>query len=99
MLWEVLPGYETDALCDFFHALQIHAPTLVFACSVPLQCIREKMDVIDLEDEEIDAEVLNSMAVTQVCGVIDFSAKGINGVLLFVCWLCSLRRTIGPWRS
>lgn len=25
------------------------------------------MDVIDLEDEEIDAEVLNSMAVTQVC--------------------------------
>ena len=29
-----------------------------------LQCIREKMDVIDLEDEEIDAEILNSMAVT-----------------------------------
>eukprot|EP00798_Chlamydomonas_sp_ICE-L_P000039 gene39-12848_t len=30
-----------------------------------LQCIREKMDVIDLEDDEIDAEVLNSMAVSQ----------------------------------
>jgi transitional endoplasmic reticulum ATPase len=30
-----------------------------------LQCIREKMDVIDLEDDTIDAEVLNSMAVTQ----------------------------------
>ncbi|KAI5334128.1 hypothetical protein L3X38_024261 [Prunus dulcis] len=30
-----------------------------------LQCIREKMDVIDLEDEEIDAEILNSMAVTK----------------------------------
>ncbi|XP_015954579.1 cell division cycle protein 48 homolog [Arachis duranensis] len=29
-----------------------------------LQCIREKMDVIDLEDESIDAEILNSMAVT-----------------------------------
>uniref|UniRef100_A0A2N9I663 Uncharacterized protein n=1 Tax=Fagus sylvatica TaxID=28930 RepID=A0A2N9I663_FAGSY len=29
-----------------------------------LQCIREKMDVIDMEDETIDAEVLNSMAVT-----------------------------------
>ncbi|KAM2418663.1 hypothetical protein ACFX1W_025321 [Malus domestica] len=29
-----------------------------------LQCIREKMDVIDLEDEEIDAKILNSMAVT-----------------------------------
>eukprot|EP00210_Caulerpa_lentillifera_P008187 g7817.t1 len=30
-----------------------------------LQCIREKMDVIDLEDEAIDAEILNAMAVTQ----------------------------------
>ncbi|RLN18376.1 hypothetical protein C2845_PM02G37850 [Panicum miliaceum] len=29
-----------------------------------LQCIREKMDVIDLEDETIDAEVLSSMAIT-----------------------------------
>lgn len=29
-----------------------------------LQCIREKMDVIDLEDDAIDAEVLNTMAVT-----------------------------------
>ncbi|XP_058082888.1 cell division cycle protein 48 homolog [Magnolia sinica] len=29
-----------------------------------LQCIREKMDVIDLEDESIDAEILNSMAIT-----------------------------------
>ncbi|KAL1298669.1 hypothetical protein AAHE18_18G048500 [Arachis hypogaea] len=29
-----------------------------------LQCIREKMDVIDLEDETIDAEILNYMAVT-----------------------------------
>lgn len=29
-----------------------------------LQCIREKMDVIDLEDYDIDAEILASMAVT-----------------------------------
>lgn len=29
-----------------------------------LQQIREKMDLIDLEDEQIDAEVLNSLAVT-----------------------------------
>lgn len=29
-----------------------------------LQCIREKMDVIDLEDDSIDAEILNSMAVS-----------------------------------
>ncbi|KAJ0404397.1 hypothetical protein P43SY_007650 [Pythium insidiosum] len=30
-----------------------------------LQCIREKMDVIDIEDESIDAEVLDAMQVTQ----------------------------------
>merc|ERR1711937_31604 len=30
-----------------------------------LQCIREKMDLIDLDEETIDAEVLDSMAVTQ----------------------------------
>lgn len=29
-----------------------------------MQCIREKMDVIDIEDETIDASVLDSMAVT-----------------------------------
>jgi len=29
-----------------------------------LQCIREKMDVIDIEDDTIDAEILESMAVT-----------------------------------
>jgi len=29
-----------------------------------LQCIREKMDVIDLDDDEIDAAILASMAVT-----------------------------------
>lgn len=29
-----------------------------------LQQIREKMDLIDLEDDQIDAEVLNSLAVS-----------------------------------
>lgn len=29
-----------------------------------MQCIREKMDLIDLEEDTIDAEVLNSLAVT-----------------------------------
>merc|ERR1712127_981256 len=30
-----------------------------------MQCIREKMDLIDIEEEQIDAEILDSMAVTQ----------------------------------
>ena len=29
-----------------------------------MQCIREKMDLIDIEDQSIDAEILDSMAVT-----------------------------------
>eukprot|EP00878_Enallax_costatus_P023807 GHUV01025355.1.p1 GENE.GHUV01025355.1~~GHUV01025355.1.p1 ORF type:complete len:147 (-),score=43.88 GHUV01025355.1:478-918(-) len=48
-----------------------------------LQCIREKMDVIDLEDDEIDAEVLNSMSVTQV-GVRQYCCAVI---FLTACWL------------
>ncbi|CAB4280749.1 unnamed protein product [Prunus armeniaca] len=56
----------------FFHWLFI-SHSFVFYCGNNLaafcseaafQCIREKMDVIDLEDYTIDAEVLNSMAVT-----------------------------------
>jgi len=39
---------------------------LAALCSeAALQQIREKMDLIDLEDETIDAEVLNSLAVSQ----------------------------------
>merc|ERR1712183_1067787 len=30
-----------------------------------MQCIREKMDLIDIEDEQIDAEILDRMAVNQ----------------------------------
>jgi transitional endoplasmic reticulum ATPase len=30
-----------------------------------LQCIREKMDIIDIEDEKIDAAILDAMSVTQ----------------------------------
>jgi hypothetical protein len=55
-----------------------------------LQQIREKMDLIDLEDETIDAEVLDALAVTNIfcmysedfqpsCGIwysyINFSVK------------------------
>jgi hypothetical protein len=39
-----------------------------------MQQIREKMDLIDLEDETIDAEILDSLAVTmdnfRVCIII-----------------------------
>ena len=42
-----------------------------------LQQIREKMDLIDLEDDTIDAEVLNSLAVSmenfRVCIIYNIS--------------------------
>ncbi|XP_075521312.1 cell division cycle protein 48 homolog [Primulina tabacum] len=43
--------------------LRIHTKNMKLS-DISLQCIREKMDVIDLEDDSIDAEILNSMAVT-----------------------------------
>uniref|UniRef100_A0A7N2L1M5 Uncharacterized protein n=1 Tax=Quercus lobata TaxID=97700 RepID=A0A7N2L1M5_QUELO len=42
----------------------VGADLVALSTEAALQCIREKMDVIDMEDETIDAEVLNSMAVT-----------------------------------
>lgn len=56
----------------YFCVKQIAAEThghvgadLASLCSeAALQQIREKMDLIDLEDDQIDAEVLNSLAVT-----------------------------------
>ncbi|MCO5567911.1 hypothetical protein L7F22_021607 [Adiantum nelumboides] len=43
---------------------RISKDTPALCTEATMQCIREKMDVIDLEDETIGAEVLNSMAVT-----------------------------------
>lgn len=47
------------------HVCFISGADLASLCSeAALQQIREKMDLIDLEDDQIDAEVLNSLAVT-----------------------------------
>lgn len=49
----------------FFILFLFLGADLASLCSeAALQQIREKMDLIDLEDEQIDAEVLNSLAVT-----------------------------------
>lgn len=42
----------------------VGADLAALSTEAALLCIREKMDVIDIEDECIDAEILNSMAVT-----------------------------------
>lgn len=50
-------------------ASQIHgfvgADIAQLCTEAALQCIREQMDVIDIEDDVIDAEILSSMSVTQ----------------------------------
>ena len=65
-----------------------------------LQCIREKMDVIDLEDDEIDAEILNSMAVSNdhfktALGISNPSALRETVVEVRVCsLLCKALRSL-----
>ena len=58
-----------------------------------LQCIREKMDVIDLEDEEIDAEILNSMAVTNDHFKTALGIRSVTVSSTFV-WSCLRRHTV-----
>lgn len=60
---------HADIVVHFITAVQdthgyVGADLAALCTEAALQCIREKMDVIDLEDENIDAEILNSMAVT-----------------------------------
>lgn len=53
---------------------------LAALCSeAALQAIRKKMDLIDLEDETIDAEVMNSLAVT----MDDFKVRLVIRILLW----------------
>lgn len=54
---------DLEAICKETHGY-VGADLAALCTEAALQCIREKMDVIDLEDDTIDAEVLNSMAVT-----------------------------------
>lgn len=54
---------------------------LAALCSeAALQAIRKKMDLIDLEDETIDAEVMNSLAVT----MDDFKVRTV--IIVFSMW-------------
>ncbi|CAK0753364.1 AAA ATPase, CDC48 sub [Coccomyxa viridis] len=54
---------DLEAIAKDTHGY-VGADLAALCTEAALQCIREKMDVIDLEDEAIDAEILNAMAVT-----------------------------------
>jgi len=57
-------GVELESIAAETHGY-VGADLAALCTEAALQCIREKMDVIDLEDETISAEILESMAVTQ----------------------------------
>merc|ERR1719163_1439675 len=54
---------DPEAIARETHGF-VGADIAALCTEAAMQCIREKMDLIDIEDETIDAEVLESMAVT-----------------------------------
>lgn len=55
---------DAEAIAKETHGF-VGADMAALCTEAAMQCIREKMDLIDIEDDTIDAEVLDSMAVTQ----------------------------------
>lgn len=55
---------ELESLAKQTHGF-VGADIAALCTEAAMQCIREKMELIDMEGESIDAEVLNSMSVTQ----------------------------------
>ena len=69
---------------------------LAALCSeAALQQIRGKMDLIDLEDESINAEVLDSLAVTQD----DFRVRPIYDVFLLEYFDVNVYFAICRWQD
>merc|ERR1712087_1000847 len=55
---------DPEAIARDTHGF-VGADIAALCTEAAMQCIREKMDLIDIEDETIDAEILDSMAVNQ----------------------------------
>lgn len=55
---------DLEAVANETHGY-VGADIAALCTEAALQCIREKMTLIDIEDETIPAEVLNAMTVTQ----------------------------------
>eukprot|EP00698_Gefionella_okellyi_P013695 TRINITY_DN376_c0_g1_i1.p1 TRINITY_DN376_c0_g1~~TRINITY_DN376_c0_g1_i1.p1 ORF type:complete len:824 (+),score=235.78 TRINITY_DN376_c0_g1_i1:65-2473(+) len=61
---KLAPDVDLEQIASETHGY-VGADLAQLSTEAAMQCIREKMDVIDLEDETIDAAILDSMAVTQ----------------------------------
>jgi transitional endoplasmic reticulum ATPase len=58
------PSVDPEAIAKQTHGF-VGADIASLCTEAAMQCIREKMDYIDMDDDDIDAEVLASLAVTQ----------------------------------
>eukprot|EP00906_Rhabdomonas_costata_P002091 RCo003297 len=58
------PDVDLDAVAKDTHGY-VGADLAALCTEAAMQTIREKLDIIDLDEDTIDAEVLNSMSVTQ----------------------------------
>lgn len=100
ILWQLADDVEPEAIAKQTHGF-VGADMASLCTEAAMQCIREKMDVIDIEDETIDAGVLDSMAVTMdhfkyesfvfVCVWTRVDRDRGGGVT----WPCSLRKCGG----
>merc|ERR1712137_176977 len=61
---KLAPNVKLEEIAANTHGF-VGADLAQLCTEAALTCIREKMDLIDLEEETIDAEILDSMAVTQ----------------------------------
>merc|ERR1719424_2577473 len=61
---KLFPDVKLEDIASNTHGF-VGADLAQLCTEAALTCIREKMDLIDLEEETIDAEILDSMAVTQ----------------------------------
>jgi transitional endoplasmic reticulum ATPase len=55
---------EPEAIASETHGF-VGADIAALCTEAAMQCIREKMDLIDIDEETIDAEILDAMAVSQ----------------------------------
>ena len=61
---KLTPDVNLDDISSNTHGF-VGADLAQLCTEAALQCIREKLDLIDLEEETIDAEILDSMGVSQ----------------------------------
>lgn len=60
---KLAPDVDIEAIAKSTHGF-VGSDLQSLCTEAGFQCVREKMDLFDLEADTIDAEILNAMAVT-----------------------------------